>query len=586
MNNNIINQNGVGQVPPTIIKEQSINREINQNINTQPNIPNTPKKSNNILLIIIPFIILFIVGISFISYQLISRMNPISVYRNIVKTGVEDLWDIVFIDENKLSTSIKLDLDLSLEDELISKDILDLINKTKIQLDYQYDKEQELMALKLDSDYDKESLIDLELYLDNNKDKLYLYAKDYYDKYLAIDMDEYDFDSFFKANVSNNKNIKKAKKIFADEFSKIITKDNCYKENGTYVLRMSEKELLAGIKQALTNLSNNEKYLSTHKDKNVAKSNLNTIIDYIDTLDGDYKQMKITLTPDKLLRIEKVSIALVDEEIIFEKDSDKITFKELRDNETILTGYYKQDNTKYETYIDIEDLGNIKINLDIEIDNNKKMDKVNLSKVQDLEDLTDDDTSKILEKIEDSKLVSLVTSLLGDDDFDYDDYDDYFDYDDDYEFTNNSDTIIDIEDWEIVLNIPTNFTLTTDSDSYKTLEKGNSKVNISVERYDSVDKILNKLDYSYQSSLKDEYTTNVIFTGKQYKKVNYLDYYYVNLSQDYSVVTNVMKQSYSYYCTYLGDNYYLIYYIYSSDNEITDKEIEELLTASIWEVTR
>lgn len=547
--------------------------------------------------------LLFVIGFTY--YYFINMNNPTNIYRNLVKKGINEIYDVVYQDDDKMNTTFNMDFDLDLEQELLDQSLLDLINKTTIGFNYQMDKDSEQLVLKLDSDYGKDSLIDLQLFVDSKNKKTYLYAKDYYDKYLEVEMDDYSsFTELFEdgeLTIGQTINAKKAKKIIIDEFTKIIESEDCSKEDGAYVLKITEKEMLNRIKTAMTNLKNNQKFLDCYEDPNAMKDNISSIIDGIDVESASTETIKISINKKMLSsKIDTLVVSSMGDEVIFENKGEETTYKFNSENELVLSGYIKvkeeKNTTKSEVLVEIPEFGKLKVNLDTINENNKDIDKVNTSNVKSFDDITEAEQTEIMTKIQESKLYEIIILISGslgmgddsyDDDFDYD-YDYDYDYDHDYDFgEDDNDTgfvagttdSINVYDYKtITLSIPDGFTNTYNSDTYKTYKKDDIEIVVKASSYDSEDDYFKTLSSTVEYAKKDEYYKDVVLSNKNTKSVGGTKYYYKDYSYEYVGVVSNTKYYEKHICTNVGNDYYLIFEITSKNTAISDSLLDVLLS--------
>lgn len=547
--------------------------------------------------------LLFVIGFTY--YYFINMNNPTNIYRNLVKKGINEIYDVVYQDDDKMNTTFNMDFDLDLEQELLDQSLLDLINKTTIGFNYQMDKDSEQLVLKLDSDYGKDSLIDLQLFVDSKNKKTYLYAKDYYDKYLEVEMDDYSsFTELFEdgeLTIGQTINAKKAKKIIIDEFTKIIESEDCSKEDGAYVLKITEKEMLNRIKTVMTNLKNNQKFLDCYEDPNAMKDNISSIIDGIDVESASTETIKISINKKMLSsKIDTLVVSSMGDEVIFENKGEETTYKFNSENELVLSGYIKvkeeKNTTKSEVLVEIPEFGKLKVNLDTINENNKDIDKVNTSNVKSFDDITEAEQTEIMTKIQESKLYEIIILISGslgmgddsyDDDFDYD-YDYDYDYDHDYDFgEDDNDTgfvagttdSINVYDYKtITLSIPDGFTNTYNSDTYKTYKKDDIEIVVKASSYDSEDDYFKTLSSTVGYAKKDEYYKDVVLSNKNTKSVGGTKYYYKDYSYEYVGVVSNTKYYEKHICTNVGNDYYLIFEITSKNTAISDSLLDVLLS--------
>lgn len=541
------------------------------------------------LIISIAVALLFAMGAT--CYYFISMNNPTNIYRNFVKKGITEIYDTIYKDYDKMNTTVNMDFDLDLEQEILEQNLLDLINKTTIVFNYQMDKDSEKQVLKLDSDYGKDSLIDLQLFIDSKNKKSYLYAKDYYDKYLEVEMDDYSsFTELFEGGELSIGQTINAKKIIIDEFTKIIESEDCSKEDGAYVLKITEKEMLNRIKTAMINLKNNQKFLDCYEEPNVIKDNISSIIDDIDVESASTETIKISINKKMLSsKIDKLVVSSMNVEVIFENKGEETTYKFNSENELVLSGYIKlqagKNTTKSEFLVEIPEFGKLKVNLDTINENNKDIDKFNTSNVKSFDDITEEEQFEIMTKIQESKIseiITLISEILGMNDNSYDDgiNDDFdVDFDDDTGFVAGTTDSINVYDYRIITyNIPEGFNNTFDSDTYKIYKKDDIEIIVKAYSYESEDDYFKALSKTVEYAKEDKYYKDVVLSNKNTKLVGGTTYYYKDYSYEYIGIISNTKYYTKHICTNIGNDYYLIFEITSKNNAISDSLLDVILS--------
>lgn len=551
---------------------------------------NKPNKFSSELFILIGVIVAILVG--FACYYFINMNNPTNIYRKLIEKGIDGIFEVVNQNEDKINSTFNLDFDLDLEQELLDQSLLDLINKTTIGFNYQLDKKSEQLVLKIDSNYGKESLIDLQMFIDNKNKKTYLYAKDYYDKYLEIEMEDYSsFAELFddeKLTFGQKISSKKAKKIMKDEFTKIIKKEDCSKEDGTYVLIITEKDLLDRLKTAITNLKNNQKFLDCYEDPDGLKETMSSFIDEIDETSASSEPIKISISKKFFsTKIDKFVVDGMGDELIFENKDKKTTYKLNSEDELVLKGYIKKakekNTTELEISVQVPDLGELKIDLDITDEKNKDIDKVKTSKIKSFDDITEAELNEILAKIQDSKLYELVMSALGSLEMNGDNTDTEFDYDyndnSDSSSTSDSSDTINVYDYKnIKLSIPEGFTNTYSSDNYKMYKKDDVEIAVRAGFYDSKDEFFKTLDSKVKYTKEYDYYRDVVLSEEKTKTVDGKKFYYKDYSYEYVGVVSNTKYLEKYFCYNVGDHYYLIIEVVSKNSVISDNVLNTILS--------
>jgi len=598
---NVQNSNlGQTQVLNPQPEQPIINDFNNQNINNGFDVPNVSKNENKgskYILIVVIALIIALIGLA--SYYFISNNNPVSIYRNIVKNAINEAFAATEILEDNQKATIALDLDLDLEDGLIEDDVLELINDTTLEVGYQIDKDEKQLVFMLASEYDKEDLLNADLYFDGDEGKAYLYAEDFFDKYLEIDDVEIDeeFNKIFEDNsiFGSSSTKEKAKKILIEEMTSIITKEDCYKEDGYYVFEINEKELTEKMKKVFENLADNKEFIKCFEDSDSVKDLLKSAAENLDSEYASEEEMKISIKKTLLTnQIEEVIVDFEDSEIEYIIDGDEAEFKAKVDSETILSGSVKfeknRNSEEVEMTFKVPDVGKIGIEMKTKIETIKEIDKVKKSKVKNMNDLTDAEQQEIMTNIQDSKLYEVIEKFSGTmDDIYSNDYEDDYDYDYNYDednYTNSTTTTVDnsIELYEngklVSYNVPSGYTLSYNDESYKCYEKGDIEVCVIADYSDSEDEYLNELDDTKEYFEKNysEYQ-NMFLSNKISKTVNGQTFYYKNLNYDYVSFGTTKYYQRNYITNISGSDYYTVE-VEAYNTEIPESDMEAFLTIS------
>lgn len=411
---------------------------IEPQLEIQQSNPNEFSSNRKPVAAIIALIVVFLGLIGYGIFCFMYIQKPTVVYRNLIKKGINEIYNDLPLDSENINSTINMSLNLDLQGEILDKSIIDFINKTTLGLNYQLDKKQEQFVLHLNADYDKDSLIDLKTFLDNKNKKTYLYAKDYFSKYLEIDIEDYTtFSDIFnqeKLTTIQMVNSKKAKDIFIKELTNnVIKEEDCIKEKDTYTFMITTKELNSRIQTTLLNLSRNDNFLNCFEKNSNIKKDLEDLANNFDNDEIESTQLEFTL--DKKLfskTFSKLVINIDQTNITFENNKEQVNYKINAEGQEI-SGYIKnvkENNTnKFEYQIEMKELGKLTLKLNTKNEELKTIDKVDTSKITTIEALTEEEQTEILTKFQESKLFEIFTKVMEsmnpvEDELDYDtDYD-------------------------------------------------------------------------------------------------------------------------------------------------------------------
>lgn len=567
------------------------NGSLNQNqVNNGMQFPSQQKtsKNNNILIIVPILLVIFLVG--FLSWYLLIFKNPVSVYRSYIKKGINEVFSIVNKNDDKYESGIKIGANVKVNNDMIDESILDLINNISLNFKFQTDKKSEQLVYKLESKYKEDSLLNISAFVDSKDKKSYVYLKDYLDKYIEMDLEDYTSfaglleDETFAQKVNRNK----VKEILIKEISNVITKENATKENGVYILKFTEKELVEKTKTIANNLKNNEKYLNCFENPDEVKSNLEDSIENLNNIEIGDKTLTYKVYKKGLMqKVTKVEVIYDEMVLSFDIDGKVINYTLTQSGENVLDGSInitgEKNNKKIGLTLNIPEVGSITLNFELTYVKGKDIDKIDSSKIT--KELTDEDKEKIMSKLQDSKLYELISSFLNNyDDSDFNiDFDDSNDYgDDNYDFsdiTSSSNQISTSNGKTVNFEVPSSYENYYNSNTYKSFKNDNTDVTVKViNYYDDEDDYLSTLDSKVTYAKKDKYYENVNLSNKKTMNVNGKNYYYKDYTYDYVGITQNTKYYEKYLCTKLdNDNYYIVE-ISSKNSEISSSDLNKFLS--------
>ena len=154
------------------------NKETNENVTTYQVSNEQPvkKKGKKGLIIgVIIIAILLIASVAGYIYYTNVYMRPDNLYKKIIGSALDS-----FTEEVK-----------ELEDDsIIDKSILDLVNKTDVKIETQVDTESKEIILNLESNYDKEDLINAQMYINTEDEKTYIKLENFLDKYIEVEQND------------------------------------------------------------------------------------------------------------------------------------------------------------------------------------------------------------------------------------------------------------------------------------------------------------------------------------------------------------------------------------------------------------
>lgn len=350
--------------------------------------------------------------------------------------------------------SIKIDTEITAsveaEDATYQEYLRDL-EKLTIKAGAQLDVSEKSEIVNLGLDYDKESVIDAQVYYNNGD--MYTYFDGLFDKYIQIEMDDEaqeQMNQIFESAILEEELEKSADaiKIFKDElktqineygkFEKKKDKIDIGKEEEKvtkWTLTLTEKQLYNVLSKTFSNLAKNDEFIDCFEEdeiedilKEAAESIKNTDADSKDNLkisiytkgllnklvavDGaiysDLEEMTITASVVKedngiyaYKLYEKMSgekTDLLNGKVEIEKDKDS---KEEQSGKIKITG-------------NVYELGSAELEIDYSIKYNQGIDKVNVKNSVNIDDLTEEDVNGIMQKLMERPLIGELLTGMND----------------------------------------------------------------------------------------------------------------------------------------------------------------------------
>lgn len=406
--------------------------ETEEQLNEQFNVKKTKKKGLIIGLAVAAAIIVALVLVYFLALS-----NPKFIFGKTIdklfKVNTETYETI------KIETSIKASADL---EDVDYQEYADEIEKCTLKLGTQMDAEEKQEIVDLGLDYNKEKVVDAQIYY--NDGEVYAYLDGLFDKYIEIDIDEEakaTLEEVFESATSkeNLKNTEKAAEILRDEVKSQL------KENGEFekkkekieigkdeekvtksTVTISEKQLYKIFGNICTNLAKNDEFIECFEES--PKDLLKQAADELKSLDGSNKNnVKISLYTKGLLNNKLVA---VDVEIYSEDDASTIVASVVKEDEGMYSykAYMKASRQKMELVngkieiekdknnkkeksgkvtitADVIELGSAKLEIDYVVNYNQGIDKINTKNSININSLTETDMQSIMAKLIERPLI-------------------------------------------------------------------------------------------------------------------------------------------------------------------------------------
>lgn len=584
----------------------------------------TEKKGKKKTVLVIVAILLIVAIIAGLAYYFTSYTKPDQMYKRLVGSTIDNYTnEMKNMNYKTFKTSFKLDADL--ETEGLDKDVIDLINKINLGIDVQTNNEDKQFLMNVKANYEKEDLVELQMYSNVQEEKTYMQLKSFLDKYIEIeDMDD-EFYTYFeeileKQKMSNDQkqSLQKAMNILKKELINTIKPEYCTAQkeditvNGKNIattkntIKMNVKQLKNEFTTAVTNLKDNEEFINCFEDKDEISDALENSLDAMDEIDEDEDvTMEIAIyTTGFMQKVQKVTVTASSEE---EEETVAITvtktaentydFEVLEDNDAVCKGTVnveeknKQEGTIH-LEIEVEDAGKLKLNIEYSQKFNEDIDNVDVKDAVKADELTKADQEKLMTNLQKSKLYELIESfsgasssnLMGSSTTKNKTTTNAIDEDDDEDEKNAKTKDNEIISYDgktkITFKIPSGYKSNYVSDNYKSIEKGDTAIKVSTSYGD-------KDEYYKDLQEKKEYFEkegsnykNVTLSDVETMEVNGKTFNRSKLSYEYSSGSYTTKFETTYIWSIISDESVVDFEIRASEG-ITSQELEELLTINV-----
>ena len=615
---------------PNLNQNQIFNgQETNFNVTSGGN--DGKKGKNKIALLIVAIVLMVALIAGFVYYFTINN-KPEKVYKKLVGSTIDSYTNEMKNMNNKTSkTSLKLSANV--DTDKIDKKVTDLINKINIGMDVQTDNESQQFIMNVKADYDKEDLLDIQMYSNVKEEKTYLQLKNFFDKYIEIeDMDE-EFYTYFKEvlekqkmTAKQQKSLEKAMNIFKKEVTNVIKEQYCTAEkeditvNGKTIattkntIKMNEKQLKQELTTVFRNLKDNQEFINCFEEKDKVSDFLERFMEQIEDLEEDEKStiemaiyttgfvkkiQKFTLTVYSQPSDETVTIAVTNtakDSYDFEiSDKDNVAGKG-----TVKVEEKNKQEGMLSLAMDVKDFGKVNLNIEYNQNFNENIEKINTENSVKTQELTSDDQQTFMTNLQKSKLFELINDFIGgsplnfmeqttmgDNEYDEDKDDDRDnrqekedENDNKKENNETKNEIISYDDSQkITFNVPSGYKLNYISDNYKTIEKGDISIRIATA-YANKDEYYQDLEEKKEYFEKESNYKNVVLSDIKTIQVKGRTFNQAEFSYEYMLGDDTTKNKTGYLWSEISDDTVVDFEIREVE-KITSQELEEILAINV-----
>lgn len=615
------------QVQENQNEQPKVESQVNQNVDPISNAstykvsteaPKKKKGKKGLIALLIFIIILVIAVVAGLTYYFSFYMRPDQVYKRLVESTIDSYTTkIKDLDYTTSKTSLKLDVDIDTDIDEIDEDVLDLINKTDIKVEAQTDNENKKIVVNLESDYDDEDLLNLQMYSDIDGEKTYIQLKDLLNKYIEVEDVDDEFYSLVGEALENQKmtkeekvSLEKAMHILKKEVVATIKPEYCSSQkeditiNGKNIsatkntIKMNQEQFRNELTTVIKNLKDNEEFLNCFEEKDEIAEGLEDLVDDLEDLDTDDKStIEISIYTQGLVpQVVKVSGIVYDEETDetitmsvtqTEKNTYSIEVSTSEDDE-VLTGTFNIEKKSDEEGtlkfgFDIPEFGKVTLNMEYSQKFNEAIDEVDVKNSVKADDLTQSDQQTLMKNLQNSKLYELIENFSG----------------------NSSESILgsstssssantttssatETKDNEIIsyddktkvtFKIPSGYTSRYVSENYRSLDKDDISIKIA-SQYGDKDKYYETLEDSKEYYEEEDRYENVKLSDMDSIEVEGKTFYYATFSYDYTGIGDTITYETKYVWSEISDKY-VVYFEIRNPGDVTAEELNELLTITV-----
>lgn len=519
--------------------------------------------------------------------------------------------DKLFASEVEDYNSVKMNSEIKISGELKdseAKQVFEEIGKCVLKIGAQADIEKRQEIVDLGLEYDKKSVIDAKIYY--NDGKIYTYFDDIFDKYIEIDMDEYQKEAlkevFETADKNQIKNTQKAMKIVRDELKAELKEQGEFEKEKTEIdigdkeekvtkntLTLSQKELYNLIANVCSSLAKNDDFLECFeespkdmlkemaedlKDEKVEGKNNVKISIYTKGISNKFVGMDISLNVESNSQTQTLTFTVLEEDkdvysysagmkssfMKVDLISGRVEIEKEKDSK-------KEQEGKAKITMEIAELGKMSLEMKYSAEYNNGIDKIDINNSVKMNDIKEDEVEAIMKKLMERPLIGeFIKEEFG-------------------KTTTKPNTTkpnlttskneVKEDDYSVKYSVPTGFEYESDYShdwrKYYTLEKDDSEIEATIELALYEDKI-------YRENINSDY--KYFNDSKNYKNANLGDVKTIKVGDNefnYQILTYEADSEYyeakyqNAYIWYKLDDKNLFVVELEMDSESKDEEITE-----------
>ena len=360
------------------------------------------------IFLIISIIFIIAVLMTAIIYYYGYYAKPEQTFKRLIATINDDMI-LKNTNFNTYRCDSNLDINLQSNIDKINSDVLNLINNSDIDIETLINKKDKQVVINFSSDYDNSDLLNFKICNNINNKESYIFLKDFFNKYLKIDINERFYIFLEDIITINEEDIKNNIEIVKENFTKLIPEDSCVsvkeeisigdnvKKVNKDTLRIKVDELINILNIIYQDIENNE-IINKYKE---AEMNIDVYTTGI--LKDKIEKVDITIVNTN----ENIKITIIDDvyyyEILNEGKTFKGNFKFQRQNE---------NKGNLNLILETEELGNMELQLNYVLEYDADIELVDISNNTDIDGLTKDEQVILSENFKKSNLYSLIKNIV------------------------------------------------------------------------------------------------------------------------------------------------------------------------------
>lgn len=384
----------------------------------------------------VPVIILVFL-IMLLGFGFFLSRSPKMVFNTLINKVYKEINNNVITNIKNVKGNMSFQTNISVPDNQ-SNVIFEILNNIYFNADYEMDYENKKMLVKLNTKYDNEKLVDVDLYAEDNKG--YIFLKDAYKKYISTDIEDLD-DVFEKIEINDDykiilsevKNaVNKALKseYFTKSREKIIVnnKNVSVIKNSLVINYDTAKQLATDI---LTYLSDSKSF--TNSLSNISEINQDEIISSIEEEIQTINSYNAASNKNKVI-VSIYTTSLTNEvikmDISVEGDIEKTTLEFIKDSDDSYNIILKSGDITVNSNINLLEQSdgtqkvaisvteptsgtNFNLTVNTSVKYNTNLTTVDVRDSVDVDSLTEEETNQIMTQLMESKGIQKLSAKIS-----------------------------------------------------------------------------------------------------------------------------------------------------------------------------